>query len=320
MAEAILKTETTTRRYNMSERYENIILKAKDAEQNVFFELEKEEGILIIRVSCMMTPHEYSENYSQPIIPEGFKYVEGSWETGLVIEREKDESQFVWIPVGNLERNATIDGKNFVEKFGRRRFLYDYFNERGYSEELTQELREQLNSVIKYGGFYISRFNISMGKDGKLHSTKGAKPCVKCNFYKAKELSKEMIKLDDVTSHLIYGSEFDSVIEWLIESGTIDKIELLKNSTRYGNYRNSPYTPKYVMRTGACERWKMNNLYDFAGNVKEWTQESYNLVSHVIRGGCAHSNGEDSPACYRDYMDPRDSELCVGFRVALCIK
>jgi len=110
------------------------------------------------------------------------------------------------------------------------------------------------------------------------------------------------------------------IIEWIIETGSIDKIEIIRNSTKIGNYRNSVYSPKNVLRTGASELWRINNLYDLTGNVKERTQETYNLVSHVIRGGCAHSNGDDYPACYRDYMDPRDTETCVGFRVALCIK
>jgi len=195
----------------MSERYENIILKA-DAERSLFFEVENENGTLIIRVNGGLTPHNYSENYSKPVVPKGFLNVEGNWKNGLVIEREEDGSQFVWIPVGSLKENGTLDGEHFCEKFGRRRFLYDYFNERGYSEELTPELREQLESVTKYGGFYISRYNISMGRDGNVHSIKGAKPLVKIDSYNAKQVSKEMVKLEGISSHLIYGAEFDSVI------------------------------------------------------------------------------------------------------------
>ena len=42
-------------------------------------------------------------NYTNPPIPDGYKYVEGEWHNGFVIEKISDGSQFVWIPVGSID-------------------------------------------------------------------------------------------------------------------------------------------------------------------------------------------------------------------------
>ena len=57
-------------------------------------------------------------NYMNPPIPKGFHYVEGKWNTGFVIARDLDQSEFIWIPVGYLEANGTSNGIIYNERFG----------------------------------------------------------------------------------------------------------------------------------------------------------------------------------------------------------
>ena len=100
-------------------RYEKFVL---EAEKGITFVVsEGTSGELIIRALNIATANIYSTNYVNPPIPEGYKHVCGKWNNGFVIKRCSDGSQFVWIPVGSLDSNGTLDGASFVEKFGRRR-------------------------------------------------------------------------------------------------------------------------------------------------------------------------------------------------------
>ena len=91
-------------------RYEKIVL---EAEKGITFEVLKgTSGELIIRALNIATANVYSTNYVNPPIPEGYKHVCGEWNNGFVIERCSDGSQFVWIPVGSLDSNGTLDGKD----------------------------------------------------------------------------------------------------------------------------------------------------------------------------------------------------------------
>ena len=297
-------------------RYEKFVL---EAEEGIIFEVsEGTSGELIIRALNIDKANVYSENYANPPIPEGYKHIYGAWNNGFVIERCSDGSQFVWIPVGSLDSNGTLDGVSFTKKFGRRNYQNNEFSERKFHETLTDEFALQLESVKKYGGFYISRYNISKNKKtGKPQSVKGAMPWIDINFDNAKEVASIIEDNEAVKSHLIFGAEYDSVLEWFIKSNARTHGEIVEDSTKWGNYLNTKNSPKKVVETGSREEWCTNNIYDFAGNVEEWTQEQ-NGGFHVTRGGFFSDNGNDYPVTYRHYFYPNFSYN--GFRATLYIK
>ena len=214
-------------------RYEKFVL---EAENGITFEVsEGTSGELIIRALNIATVNVCSTNYVNPPIPEGYKHVCGEWNNGFVIERCSDGSQFVWIPVGSLDSNGTLDGEHFSEKFGRRNYMNNEFN-----EALNGELLEQFESV--------------------------------------------------------------------------------KDSTEWGNHWNTENSPKKVVETGSREEWCANNIYDFAGNVDEWTQEQNKSSRRVTRGGDYNFFGNDYPVAYRNYCNPYDGYDNTGFRATLYIK
>ena len=132
-------------------RYEKFVL---EAEKGITFEVsEGSSGELIIRARNSATDNDYSPNYVNPPIPEGYKHVCGDWNNGFVIERCSDGSQFVWIPVGSLDSNGTLDGEHFSEKFGRRNYMSNEFSDYEFNEALNDELLEQLESVKNMGDF-----------------------------------------------------------------------------------------------------------------------------------------------------------------------
>ena len=304
-------------------RYEKFVL---EAEKDITFEVsEGTSGELIIRALNIATSNVYSTNYVNPPIPDGYKHVCGEWNNGFVIERCSDGSQFVWIPVGSLDSNGTLDGEHFSEKFGRRNYRNDEFSDDEFSDDefneaLNGELLEQFESVKKYGGFYFSRYNISKSSAGKPQSVKGVMPWVNINFDDAKKVASTIEDNEAVKSHLTFGAEYDSVLEWFIKTEIKTLAEIAEDSTEWGNHWSTENSPKKVVETGSREEWCANNIYDFAGNVDEWTQEQNKSFYRVIRGGSYGNDGDDYPVACLCYDVPNNIYGDTGFRATLYIK
>lgn len=227
--------------------------------------------------------------------------------------------QFVWTPVRLLTANGTLDGIHFNEKFGRMNYQNDTFSESEYHEPLVGELLLQKESVDKYDGYYSSRYDISKDEDtGKPRSVKGAEPWTNINFPTAKEVASTMVQSKTVTSHLMYGAEYDTREKWAIESGTVTTKEIAEDSTELGNYYDNENYPSRIVKTG--EDGCINNIYGFAGNLEEWTQEHNKNSYPVIRGGYYFDFGSSHPVAYRrcNYASSKDS--FIGFRATLYIK
>ena len=321
MAKSRLETENETLKGGtiMKNRYEKFVF---EAEKGISFEVsEGTSGELIIRaLNIAATVKVYSTNYVNPPIPEGYKHICGEWNNGFVIERCSDGSQFVWVPVGSLDSNGTLDGVSFNEKFGRRNYRNDKFSEGGFHERLTNELALQLESVKKYGGFYISRYHISKSSKGKPQSVKGVMPWVDISFNQAKKVASTIEDSETVKSHLTYGAEYDSVLEWFINSNVRTCSEIAENSTNWGNYWNTKNSPRRLVETGRRKKWCTNNIYDFAGNVDEWTQEKNDSSCRVIRGGFYNYDGDNYPVAFRGCNFPFYRYDHTGFRATLYIK
>lgn len=277
-----------------------------------------------------------SEKYKNPPIPEGYKHLYGEWNNGFIIERNSDGSQFAWVPVGCLKSNGTIDGKTFSKKFGRRNYnKEDEFEE--YYDPSNEDFFLQIESVKKYGGFYISCYNISKNEEnGKPQSIRGEQPWINIDFNDARNFATIMENSCNIKSHLVYGAEYDSVLEWFIESGAKTFEEIANDSSKWGNCAYMDIK-REVEETGLRKRWIVNNICDFAGNVEEWTQEcKHELpygVLHIVRGGnteyeeryfmyaenkCLYKNGYS--VSKRESYGKKHIDRELGFRIALYIK
>lgn len=294
-------------------RSKKIVLEAPEG--YTFGVSEEASGELKIKLIPTVAT-EYSRDYTNPPIPEGWEHVEGEWNNGFVIQDSKG-NQFVWVPVGFLDPNGTLDGSSFSEKFGRRNYLVGEFSDGEFNEELEEELHKQWESVQKYGGFYISRYNISRSKTGEAKSVKGAMPWTNINWFDAMEAAKTFGDGVSVKSHLPYGAEYDSVLEWFIKSKARTTDEIASDSTQWGNFWNTKDSPREVVKTGRCKEWSTNGIYDLAGNVNEWTQEKNKSSCRVVRGGNYFFNGNRYPVAYRYYNHPFCNFYCTGFRATL---
>ena len=244
-----------------------------------------------------------------------------NWSNSYEIDNLKRMyDQLVWVPVSLLASNGTTEGSLFTEKFSSPTHGINEFSESECNETLTVELVRQLESVKKYGGFYISRYNISESADGKPRSIKGRKPWVNIDFDTAKKVAAAMEDNDAVKSHLPFGIEYDSVLDWFIKSGAKTRYEITENSKDWGNYWNTANSPKEIAETGSCVEWCVNNLYDLAGNIEEWTQEHKASSYCITRGGSFDHLGIFSPVAHRNSHTPAEYCSKIGFRAILYIK
>ena len=80
------------------------------------------------------------------------------------------------------------------------------------------------------------------------------------------------------------------------------------------------------IQTGSVEETKINNIYDMAGNMWEWTTETGNpdgssTTRAVLRGGSFNGSGSGGPVCSRSgTFSTGGYDTGFGFRVVLYIK
>ena len=109
-----------------------------------------------------------------------------------------------------------------------------------------------------------------------------------------------------VTSTLCYGVQWDVALKWIDPEYT----GFVKDSSGKGCYDGSS-----LSTTGYHSEKK---IYDLAGNVSEWTMESYDTSSRVDRGGYYYYSGSGYPSSYRNYGSPSNESFeDLGFRVTL---
>lgn len=260
-----------------------------------------------------------TDRFMKPFIPNGFTYVTGSWNNGFVIS-DKFGNEFVWVPVGWLEENGTLDGLSFNSKLGLRNWYNYDFSSTGWHEDIPQNIVE---SILYWEGFYTSRNTASL-ENGKVVFKTGNIPLVELSYNQAKDFESTFkTNSDDIDHCLMLGSGYDSICQWIIQSGIKTKGEILDDSTYLGNYANNDkfYSNDglaQLLPTGSHPEWSIYNINDLAGNVLEFTQEQHNTDRIVLRGGHYRVNGRDYPIGDRYFREPPTTKVNIaGFRSML---
>ena len=241
--------------------------------------------------STQVTPISDGNGGTVPL-PNEFHYVGGDYNTGLVIsDKENDDigasgvnmgNQFVWIPVASeadLERTAFDTTIGQPETGLSTKVTEPYA--KGYSTEESEYTTMKIQ-VLKYGGFYIGRFEAGVDNT-TLRTVATTAQTVVCkkgvapynyvpwgtSMSDASEISGEsgavylaknfasQYNYTSVTSTLTYGFQWDAMCRYI---GDSQRITPKKNS---------------VELTGSVEKDVSKNIYDLAGNCMEWTMEAY---------------------------------------------
>ena len=188
--------------------------------------------------------------------------------------------------------------------------------------EMQKDFNNMINSVKKYGGFYIGRYETGNLSQDIAVVQKGNTDINYQTWYAMYKKCKKLKGANkQVETGMIFGSQWDRTLMWLVESGNKSIAEICDDSTSWGNYSNATFTYTNSsggtstknqnsgtrIPTGSADYTKANNIYDLAGNVLDWTLEAYRTNYRVFRGGyCSHS-GVSEPAGYRDGYYPYTS-------------
>ena len=323
-------------------------------------------------------------------IPNGFYYVGGEENTGLIISDNLDDAnkgdnleaseyvgnQFVWVPVENpenyfidetatLNTNATgteeenqvttnvysnltirsenqsyyIEGAPGTEKTEDGDYVtrepdvlsdYDtndkYYDDilgfdstKAMAESFVSEYKAMSDSIKKYKGFYIGRYELTANGE------KTGASLTDQNWYNLYKACQNVVTGNsNVKSTMIYGVQWDATMDWLKATKfQNDPSKVNTDSSSWGNYSNSSGDADVEgagskQNTGYSDYWKANNIYDLAGNCWERTQEATSTGSRVLRGGNYYSySGSERPASARDDNYPSNSYSNFSSRATL---
>ena len=206
----------------------------------------------------------------------------------------------------------------------------NYDNDSSYNtidlklSDMQRDYRNMAASVAKYGGFYVGRYetslsnaNSSQANDGTAQSKQGVIPTSANNS--ATSSWYGLYKIQDKTytgtngsveSSMIWGSQYDAMLNWAKTGNDIDKI----TKTSLGNNSSGSVT---TTGNSNYSNDSINNIRDLGGNLREWTLEASDTVNRVFRGGdCINT---DSPSCRYGY-NPYLPGSYNGSRLTLYIK
>ncbi len=155
-----------------------------------------------------------------------------------------------------------------------------------------------------------------------------------------------------VVSTLTYGVQWDTTLQWWLDTKAVSSVT---TSNSYGNYDNhviaagdlndgakyavsssgslgsyqtttasstKAYGTWWALSTGALKAASVNNIYDMAGNMWEWTMEGSSSDGRFLRGGAYYlGTNQYNPVAYRTHSyPPRSATYVIGFRPTLYIK
>ena len=209
----------------------------------------------------------------------------------------------------------------------------DYDNNASYNtiglqlSDMQRDYRNMAASVARYGGFYVGRYetslsnaNSSQANDGTAQSKPGVIPTSAANsatsswygLYKIQD-KKYTGKNNSVESSMIWGSQYDAIINW-VKNGNNETEKAKLTNTSLGNNSGGNVT---TTGNSNYSDDSIKNIRDLGGNLFEWTLEAYNTHYRVIRGG--NYNNPYSPS-FRGYDIPSNTNSNSGSRVTLYIK
>ena len=190
---------------------------------------------------------------------------------------------------------------------------------KNFAQDMVDEYLVVFNSIKKYDGFYIGRYELTGSSDNP--TVQRYQPVLNTSssgmggfWYSLKSACNRVITGENkkAQSHMIYGNQWDEVIDWLVDSGGRSNEEVYIDSSEWGNIASGD-----PQDSGSNDVWSANNIYDLAGNYPEWTQEANDGINRVIRGGGWNMDN----AVYGRYAQPPYGALTqYSTRVALYIK
>ena len=293
-------------------------------------------------------------------IPDGFYYVGGKKETGIIIsDRLEDENkgvdypasafmgnQFVWVPVTNpselfveVDTSIKLNGvetttnvysnlshssagrpgetskyrepdvlSNYDTSISYYKTILGFENTNAMADSFATEYKEMSDSIKKYNGFFIGRYEITANGE------KTGATLINKNWFNLYKACKNVVERKvNVKSMMIYAIQWDATMEWFRKTIFKDNTsEVDINSTGWGNYSGK------LINTGSNTKYKVNEIFDLAGNCWELTQGAYSTSYRSNYGG--DFSDSKYPASYGAGVDVTVADSYHSSRATLCIE
>ncbi len=292
------------------------------------------------------------------VVPTGYEVStedgEDSISGGLVITDGTNE--FVWIPVTSDFSNSYNYSSEYSEPIELSRthsttgYAYDTQEELNYyygqkedgtnyynfdtNFNYSSHYEEMLQSVNKYDGFYIGRYETTIDENGNIGSKENT-TVLSANqilregtnttsneayyyrwwgLYDSQRNSNVAGNGNYVQANMVWGQQWDAMLTFIGEEQASSKI----TGSQSGVLKSGEATYDNNLKD------KMNNICDLRRNVYEWTAEAYSDIYRVYRGGVYHYNISASQRNYMEYpffASPEGSfDGTYGSRLTLYIK
>ena len=186
-------------------------------------------------------------------------------------------------------------------------------------EKMINEYNKMIESVKKYNGFFIGRYELGIEDNGKPVSKKDEKDdkIITANagddklksWYGLYEKCKEFADTESkksVISSMLWGSQYDAMMNWMIEEGCAVGVDDTDKANLTG-------------RTGGNEEDLIKNIFDLYGCHNEWTMESsYNYGSNLRYARGDNGNNKKSPSSRSSYSPNSDCDCSTRITLYIC--
>ena len=191
--------------------------------------------------------------------------------------------------------------------------------------QMETDFNNMIASVGKYGGFYIGRYETGNTSQSEAVVVKNNTDIKSGTWYTHYKLGKDIAANNNVSTTMVFASQWDAVMKWMYNSGNEEKKKYTYDSTGKGNYRDT--NGNEIIPTGSNPAYGVNNIYDMAGNVWEWTLQVFGSHTRLIRGGyyaclgypAIGGNGSPASGWHSDTPTSGGSFGGDGSRIALYI-
>ena len=253
---------------------------------------------------------------------------------------------------GNTLQNANWENKtNTAEKVQIEKYGGFYIGryEAGTSNLTSSKI--DFSKGCSTSDWTNTNFRAEFITSGNITSKAGEIPYYHADYETALKMTEALYKRDNtrnkyVTSGLVTGTMWDVTLNYFkSQDSTLDL-----TSTKWENYNNTILTKckgKYIsvdsnngtttdiaqntdgsrhygiMTTASSEDTKKYNIYDMAGNLWEWTQETAypdTTESYMRRGGSFNNDYSNYSICFRAFDYTIRTVTYNGFRPVLYIK
>ena len=220
--------------------------------------------------------------------------------------------------------NEKAFAENKLQGMTREKFLH----------EMQKEFDFTIESIKKYGGFYIGRYETGNLSEKVPVVQRMNTDIGNQTWYIGYSRLQRLGANGNVKSNIIWGCLWDETLQWLVDSGNKTSADMI-DSQSWGNYYGTTFEYKtntsgniatrsayndIVIPSGSTEYSKANNIYDMAGNFWEGTLEGDDATYRVSRGGGYESIASSLPASIRVIENPAESDYDDGYRAYLYIK